>query len=228
MINAPHLWLPDRLRQRREDERLMAPGRTRRWMPGYPCCCGKLYCNCGRNNLCWGPFSGYPSGDTDECPSSSSWEFELDLDVGGWTNRICSDCSIVSGTFVLSHGVVGGPGDFEPRCIWGYFDGDVCPVAWQKPGCLNIYQYIDALQSATQWRWVVGVVLGSNQSCYSFTGDAAVAIYATDLVDDGKSCMAPGVDGVLTLYKIQERTGDTRSCRGSLPAEITSTLIVTP
>jgi len=48
MIDAPQLWLPDRLRERREDERLLrAVGRggvSRRWMPGYPCCCG-LTCN---------------------------------------------------------------------------------------------------------------------------------------------------------------------------------------
>lgn len=42
MIHTPQLWLPDRLRQRREDERLMRGrgGLSRRWMPGYPCCCG--------------------------------------------------------------------------------------------------------------------------------------------------------------------------------------------
>ncbi len=41
MIQRPQLWLPDRLRQRREDERLLRGrgGVSRRWMPGYPCCC---------------------------------------------------------------------------------------------------------------------------------------------------------------------------------------------
>ena len=41
MIHTPQLWLPDRLRQRREDERLLRGrgGLSRRWMPGQPCCC---------------------------------------------------------------------------------------------------------------------------------------------------------------------------------------------
>ncbi len=41
IIPSPQLWLPERLRQRREDERLLRGrgGISRRWMPGYPCCC---------------------------------------------------------------------------------------------------------------------------------------------------------------------------------------------
>lgn len=47
MIETPQLWLPDRLRQRREDERLMRQaglGWQRRWMPQNPCCCGGFEC----------------------------------------------------------------------------------------------------------------------------------------------------------------------------------------
>ncbi len=42
MLELPHLCLPDRLRERREDESLLrGRGRiTRAWLPVDPCCCG--------------------------------------------------------------------------------------------------------------------------------------------------------------------------------------------
>ncbi len=56
IIPSPQLWLPERLRQRREDERLLRDrgGMSRRWMPGYPCCCKKkVICGtCEDNDMC--------------------------------------------------------------------------------------------------------------------------------------------------------------------------------
>ena len=75
MIEIPQLWLPDRLRQRREDERLMRQaglGWQRRWMPQNPCCCGKTCDVCANSkapNNMQVDIAGvtYAGGEFDEC-----------------------------------------------------------------------------------------------------------------------------------------------------------------
>ncbi len=59
LIPDRQLWLPERLRQRRDDERLLRGrgGISRRWMPGHPfCCAADAWCGYTANYAtCWWP-----------------------------------------------------------------------------------------------------------------------------------------------------------------------------
>ena len=101
MIETPQLWLPDRLRQRREDERLMrlaGLGWQRRWMPQNPCCCEQWPCT--------------------RCePGVMERQYQVTIDgvLDGARGGAHCDCSCLNDTFVLRAG--------KQQCAaWGCFD----------------------------------------------------------------------------------------------------------
>ncbi len=96
-LALPTLWLPDRLRQRREDERLLRGrgGVSQRWMPGYPCCCGEEY-----------PCDFCIDGNTPD---------EFELTISGVASGSCTDCSGLNGTFIVERT---DPENFP--CTWYY------------------------------------------------------------------------------------------------------------
>ncbi len=133
MIYTPHLWLPDRLRERREDERLLRGrgGMSRRWMPGYPCCCDTCTaCKGTTPNALSVSISGLTSDNCDRY--NGTWI--PNYDGCGEMYGILAPISYPSG--------LAGTYGFDPETAWYlYADGEIgwdatvtCGVAvtWSK------------------------------------------------------------------------------------------------
>lgn len=177
-IHTPQLWLPDRLRQRREDERLLKqllPGRggvSRRWMPGQPCCCDSVTCdNCAlpAPRQIQVTITGVVTASGIDCPNCGSYwndTFVLDRSV---TFAICTwryegtlDCD---GTY----------GEWPSLISLGYNKNASPPYAVLR------FELDDFVMNATYFRYDFdGVSPGTPPPC-DFDGDTITDWYANQI-----------------------------------------------
>lgn len=169
MIHTPQLWLPERLRQRREDERLLRGkgGVSRRWMPGYPCCrcwderCkGTLYNNqyyCGWKcrTLDGTPLDGVPTKYYYEVDVGDMGFVEATLNFSNWSVvAACGECEdLANATYILEDTHAG-----SINCGKTYGPVYLCTVEWMYDTAPQTDEYSVEVLLRTNYRGLGGGV----------------------------------------------------------------------
>lgn len=140
--------------------------------------------------------------------STSDGDFIINIGAGGYSNGLCSNCTVISGEFLA------------PRigtCTWQYQNNNWCTVTYgggTGPAILKVFLYL----LSNPWYWYGGVEIKTSVGSPIV---ASTSIYQTTTSTD-TDCMSLAVDGILTLTKIGDYHNAAYVCSGAMPATITA------